>query len=354
VLDYCNAYGDSLIEGWGRRRTEWQIGIGFQHEILPRLSAEVTFNRRMYSNILVTDELNLGCDRFLGAMDVATCNQLYLDYTHPDHAFFSFVAPTDPRLPGGGGYRITGLNTENVASGSGPEAQTFMPELESSWNGFDTNFVWRGPGGLRVNGGTSTGRSNLNTCRVQLDDPDVKGREGLPYRDGCASINPWQTRVNGTVAYVVPFVDVLVSTVFQGFRGVQRSANLDVDKSLVDWGPGYESRATDVCENPDDGVGCFGATRDDTETTLDLLNSNELFGERITLFDLKLAKNIRFGSRRLTVGVDVYNLFNSDAITGYVDNWTTPDPVNGIENEWGNLSSLVNPRFARFSLQLSF
>ena len=37
-----------------------------------------------------------------------------------------------------------------------------------------------------------------------------------------------------------------------------------------------------------------------------LLLNNELFGERVTLFDVKLAKNIRFAGRRLSLGVDIY------------------------------------------------
>ena len=64
---YCNQYGDSLLEGWGRRRSEWQFGLGIQHELLPRLSAELTYNRRSYFNILVSDQLGIGCDRFNGA-----------------------------------------------------------------------------------------------------------------------------------------------------------------------------------------------------------------------------------------------------------------------------------------------
>ena len=48
VQAYCAQYGDTLIEGSGKRRSEWQFGLGIQHEILPRLSAEVTFNRRKY------------------------------------------------------------------------------------------------------------------------------------------------------------------------------------------------------------------------------------------------------------------------------------------------------------------
>ena len=57
VQAYCDVYGDSLLDGWGKRRSEWQFGLGIQHEILPRFSAEVTYNRRSYSNLTVTDQL---------------------------------------------------------------------------------------------------------------------------------------------------------------------------------------------------------------------------------------------------------------------------------------------------------
>ena len=57
VQAYCDVYGDNLLEGSGKRRSEWQFGIGIQHELLPRFSAEVTYNRRNYSNLTVTDTL---------------------------------------------------------------------------------------------------------------------------------------------------------------------------------------------------------------------------------------------------------------------------------------------------------
>ena len=59
-----------------------------------------------------------------------------------------------------------------------------MDELSYTWNGVDTNFVWRGTDkwglrGLRVNGGTSTGRSVRDLCHTSLDGPDVKQHEGV-------------------------------------------------------------------------------------------------------------------------------------------------------------------------------
>jgi hypothetical protein len=358
ILDYCDAYGESLISGFGRRNYRWQSGLGVQHELLPRLSVELTWNRRRTYNVMVTDRLNLGCDRFLADLDVRSCNQMFLDYTHPDYHFYSFVAPQDPRLPGGGGYRVTGLNTSNnPQSGSGPQAQTFMDERISTWNGIDTNFVWRGPGGLRVNGGTSTGHSNLNTCYAQLDNPNVRGRNG-DYRGGCDSLSPWNTRVNGTVAYVIPWVDVLASGVFQGFRGVSRSANVqNVHKDDVIWEPGSLSRLNDPCTGTaaPEGSGCFGLNRTAATQNINVLMPNELFGERITMVDLKLAKNIRFARRRVTIGVDVFNVLNSDAILGYNNSYILPEDLAADQtNPWGTPTSLVSPRFAQFSLQFNF
>jgi hypothetical protein len=358
VLDYCAAYGESLIDGWGRRDYRWQSGLGIQHELLPRLSVEVTWNRRRTSNVMVTDRLNQGCDRFLAGTDVRTCNEMFLNYTHPDYHFYSYVAPQDPRLPGGGGYRVTGLNTGNNAqTATGPQVQTFMEERKSTWHGIDTNFVWRGPRGLRLNGGTSSGYSNLNTCYAELDNPNVRGRDG-DYRGGCDSLSPWNTRINGTVSFVIPWVDVLTSGVFQGFRGVSRSANVqDVHKSQVQWEPGSVSRLNDACRAPVavEGTGCFGVDRNTATQDINVLMPNELFGERIMLFDLKLAKNIRFAGRRLTVGVDVFNVLNSDAITGYNNTYILPqDLEEGDVNPWGEPTSLVSPRFAQFSLQFDF
>jgi hypothetical protein len=110
VQAYCDVYGQTLLDGWGRRRDEWQFGLGIQHEILPRLPAEVTFNRRKYGNLPVSDHLGIGCDRFNGSLDMRTCQDGYLNYTSPQYDFFSIQAPSDPRLPGGGGYTMRGLS----------------------------------------------------------------------------------------------------------------------------------------------------------------------------------------------------------------------------------------------------
>jgi hypothetical protein len=190
-----------------------------------------------------------------------------------------------------------------------------------------------------------------------LDSPDVKHREGNPIgAGGCIDKAPWQTRLNGSAAYVIPKVDVLVSTVFQSFPGVERSATLEYDKEDVVWMPGSEARRFGPCFAPASGTGCFGSFPNTDNVTVNLLDNNELWGERITMIDLKVAKNIRFGANRITVGLDMYNVFNSDAIQDYVDTWTLDDPATPEAelNEWGQPAGLVSPRFVRLSLQFYF
>jgi hypothetical protein len=359
VTAYCNQYGESLVDGWGRRRGEWQFDIGIQQEIMPRLTAEFLYHRRNYTNIVTSDQLGTGCDRYNGAQNVRACQDGMLNYTNPSYDFFTVTAPTDPRLPGGGGYKILGLNDTKTILPAGPSVQTYMTERQYTWNGFDTNFNWRGPRGILAMIGTSTGRTERDTCYAELDAPNVRGRDGAPYQAGCLNFMPFQTTVKGSATYNVPKVDVLVSTVFQSLPGAEQTASLTYSKDQVTWNPASASRATQPCAIPTNGVGCFitpaaGGTA--TTVPVQLLLSNEYWGERVTTFDFKIAKNIRFSNKRLNVGVDIYNFFNSDAVTTYQSQYVVDNPATpAVEpNNWLQPTGLVSPRFFRLQVQLDF
>jgi Carboxypeptidase regulatory-like domain len=373
VKAYCNAYGESVVDGWGRRRSEWQWNYGIQHEILPRLSGEFNYNRRKYINLLVSDQLNIGCDRYNGKTDITACQEAMLRYSNPSYDFYKVVAPVDPRLPNGGGYTILGLFTDRTTQPAGqPTAQTYNDALQYTWQGFDTQLTWRGPGGLRVQGGGSTGRSQRNTCHAEpsgvgtlvADQPNVRGREGAEWQAGCDTRTPYQWSWRGTAAYNIPKIDVLVSTVFQSLPGVDINPTATYDKSALIWMPESANRATDPCSLAANGVGCLGATRNTTTANVNLALNNEMWGERTTFFDMKFAKNIRFSGKRASVGVDVYNIFNSDAIQSYnatytLDNPATPTneslPVaQGGLNNFLQPISLLSPRYVRLQLTFNF
>ena len=122
-----------------------------------------------------------------------------------------------------------------------------MNTLNYSWNGYDTQFSWRAPKGIRVQGGTSTARSVRNTCHAELDGPNVRGRDGAEWQAGCDTRTPFQTSVRGTASYTVPKVDVLVSTVFQSLPGTDIASNLTYTKDQVTWNSASAARASRPC-----------------------------------------------------------------------------------------------------------
>ncbi len=66
--------------------------------------------------------------------------------------------------------------------------------------------------------------------------------------------------------------------------------------------------------------------------------------------DIRLAKILRFGGRRLDVGFDLYNLFNSNTTTAYDQTYLYSN--NGAT--WLNPTAILAPRLARFNATLTF
>jgi hypothetical protein len=368
-VDYCNAADQNLMDGWGKRRNEWQFGLGVQHEVLPRMSIEVTYNRRKYGNLTDTDTVNVGCDYFqvasnAGALPADACTTGWQSYSDPTglRDFYTLQVPADSRLPNGGNYVIRGLNNQSAAAtlpvGSGGVV-LLRQQLDYTWAGFDTNVVMRARGGLRLSGGTSTGRAVRNTCDTNIDTPNVKGRVGNELHGGCIDQAPFQTNVRGNVSYTIPWIDVLASGVFTYRPGIQRQANLTISNTDVVWEPGDADRTGSLFFT--------GVANGTTATqTINLLDNNDLWGEGMRLFDLTLRKNVRFAGKRLSLGLDIYNIFNTDAALGYQNTYTAfkqPDGSWGPDNpatptveanDWGRITSITNPRFARFSMTFDF
>jgi hypothetical protein len=363
IRNYCENYfasgGKDLFNGWGVRQNEWQMSFGVQHQILPRLAGEVTYNWRKPYNTTQSDLIGSGCDFYSsvvgGTSNYDQCAADVLNHVSPDYDFYGIRAPSDPRLPDGGGYLIEGIATLKPGadtSNSGVSAVTITPEglRNDFWSGVDTNFTWRPTGGLRVSGGTSTGRRIADTCKIQIQDPpSARLEEGK--RLECGNWRPWQTNVRGTASYTIPWADVLVSSTFSVRPGVERRANYTVDVADIVWDPKNQNRiGTSLVNNT-------------TGTVTTNLFDNARYGERITLFDMKIAKNIRVLGKRINLGADIYNVFNSDAARTYCG--TYPNLARGTEGcsgtaaagtlvEWGAIQEIVTPRYGRFQVRLDF
>ena len=77
-----------VSEGWGKRPYNWEYSASVQHELLPRVSLDVGYYRRTFSNQVVTDNL---------------------DVTPADFDPFCVTAPTDSRLGTVSGSQVCGL-----------------------------------------------------------------------------------------------------------------------------------------------------------------------------------------------------------------------------------------------------
>jgi hypothetical protein len=81
--------------------------------------------------------------------------------------------------------------------------------------------------------------------------------------------------------------------------------------------------------------------------TVNLITPGTLYGDRINQLDFRVAKNLKFGSKRLTVGVDLYNALNSSAVLTY-NNAYVPSGT------WLQPISVLTPRLARISAEFLF
>jgi hypothetical protein len=330
---FTRSFDPNFVGGWGSRPNNWSMSAGVQHELMPRISVSASYNRNWWGNWYVVDNRSTA----LG------------DYTP-----YSLRAPSDPRLPGGGGYAINGLyNLVPTKVGQVDElAQSYanFGEQTENWHGVDLSVNAR-LRALTVQAGTSTGRRLADGCDVRGKLPELgAGPTGATNSSVTANVNalgggpfalsvnnpycrieePYRTDFRGLVSYFVPKVDVQLAATFASIPGDA----LRADYTLT--------AADNAAIAAQIGRPLTGALNQ-----VNLIAPATQYGERRNNVDMRIAKVLRFGTSRTQVGVDIYNLLNADTITnynfGFVPNgsWLTP-------------TAITPARYARFSVQVDF
>ena len=86
-------------------------------------------------------------------------------------------------------------------------------------------------------------------------------------------------------------------------------------------------------------------------TTVNLLAPSELYPlTRRNEVDMRIAKILRFRGTRLDVGFDLYNLFNSNVTSTYLQTYLFTN--NGAT--WLDPTAILGPRLARFNATMTF
>jgi hypothetical protein len=321
-----------ILDGWGIRPWDWQLGVSVQREVAPRTSVEVGYHRRWFGNFFVIDNLNLGPEDF-----------------DP----YQITAPVHPDLPGGGGYVITDLwNIKpSAATRLTSNRQTFASdygEISQYWHGVDVTVNARLANGFVFQGGTSTGRGVRDRCDV---DPKLANNAGGfavgPSRRACHVTEPFLTQFRGLASYIIPKIDVQLSAGIQSKPG-------NTGSLLVGFNDNSTSGASLAANYPVPNVQIqqslgrlptFGLA---TGTTIvNLLEPGQMWGDRVNQVDLRVGKLLRFGRTRSLIAFDLYNLFNANPGLTYNAAFVTNQP-------FPRPTTVLLPRFVRFNVTVDF
>ena len=331
---FTRSFDPNYVGGFGTRPYNWGLGLSVQQEVLPRVSVTFGFHRNWWGNWYVVDNR-------------ATSLQ---DYTP-----FSIRAPSDPRLPGGGGYTIDGLynlvpDKVGLVDELAQSSKNFADQTEN-WQGFDYSVVARMDWGLTMQAGAGTGRRLADGCAVRAKLPELgAGPTGQPNSSVTANVlvttargslsvtNPWcryaepyRTDFRGLAAYTIPRADVQLALTWMSVPGEYQEANFVADNAAIAAGPQPLGRPL------------TGATN----VTVNLIEPYTVFADRRNSIDFRVAKIFRYGGSRAQVGVDLYNLMNADVVTNYNQafipggSWLTPTAIQPA-------------RYVRISTQIDF
>jgi hypothetical protein len=311
------AIDPAILNGWNVRPGDWQIGASVQQQLLPRVSVEAGYFHRWLTHYTTTDNTALSAAEF---------------------SSFTLTAPSDPRLPGGGGYAIPGMlnltpegfaripsNNVTFADNFGGQSQVY--------NGVLVNLTARAANGLTMTAGVNTGKTVNDYCDLRASLPELSvGLFGAilgPTNPYCHQDPGFVTKVTGLVSYTVPKVDVLIAGTVRSDQGAPLRATWNAPKDTIS--------------------AILGRTAQGAGNTIavDLIEPGQVWGDRVNEIDLRFAKIVRFGGTRTHVGIDIFNILNSDAILSYNQTFAPG-------GAWLAPQSVLTPRFVKLSAQIDF
>ena len=266
-------WNPDVMRGWHVRPYNWEFSAGVQHELVNRVAVEFGYFRRIFGNFTLTDNLATSVN---------------------DYDVFSIVAPSDPRLPGGGGYVIDELyNLTPAKVGQVDNYVTFASDYgvqKEHWNGVDLSINARPRDGVTVQGGVSTGRATFDGCDIRANLPEFSwtppsslagGVEYMgPTNPYCKVVEAWQTQAKFLGTYLIPRIDVQVAGTFQSMPGWPIYALYNAPNSVV---------------IPSLGRPLSGGA---ANVTINIIEPGQERNDRANQVDLRASKIFRFGSRR--------------------------------------------------------
>jgi hypothetical protein len=316
------AIDPKILEGWGVRSNDWQIGVSVQQEVLPRVSIEVGYFRRWLNNFTITDNLAVGPN----------------DFTQ-----YSITAPSYADLPGGGNYVVNGLyNVVPEKFGQTSNNITLADDIGEQYqkyNGMLFNVSARLGQGLQFQGGINMGKTVQDNCDVRAQVPELTTVAGVspavnPGNPYCHADPGLVTKATALGSYIIPRIDVSIAGTLRSDQGGVLAANWNAPVALVSAALGRPAAV----------VG--------TTVPINLVEPGQVWGDRVNAFDLRFGKILRFGRTRYNVGIDIINVTNSGAILSYNQSFNPAATLPA--QRWLAPTSVLTPRFVKVGAQIDF
>jgi hypothetical protein len=332
VLGGNRRRADDAREGFNQQMYNWQTSLGIQHELMPNVALNVSYFRTWYGGMLVMD------------------NQAV---TAADYDPFCVTAPSDSRLPGGGGNQICGLydirptafgRVDNVVT----QSSNYGNGVTEVFNGVDLTLQARFGGGAQVGGGLSTGETINDQCALnslpQVGQTTVLwGNDLLPATapivprtsEFCAAKRP-ATQFKLLAIYPLPW-DFQVSATYQNIPGIPTLASRVFTNAEI-----RPSLGRDLGQ-------CRGAATCNATVLVDMIPYGSEFEDRLQQVDLRFTRAFQAARARIRANADFYNVLNA----GDVLNMTTRY-AGATGGQWLRPIQILGGRMFKFSVQLDF
>jgi hypothetical protein len=320
-------FDPKMLEGYGVRGYTWETSVSIQRELLPGVSVDMGYFRRKAGNFAFES----------GNIALAAGYVDNLAVTPADYSPYCLTLPSDQRLPGGGGSQVCGFNDISPTKfGQGQSlatyAENFPGEISKTFNGVDVGFSARLAGGLRVSGGTSTGRSRIKQCFV-IDDPGtyINPTTGFSTwtQQWCDRKPPFLTQFKSTIVYPLPWWGVQMSAIYLDVPGPDLSTT------------SYVATNAEIAPS----LGRNLAAGANATVTLPMMEPGSFYGDRLRRVDLRMGKSFTFGRTRVVPSVDIFNLLNANGVSAYNTRYGP---------QWLYATEIQDPRVFRLSAQIDF
>jgi hypothetical protein len=300
---------------------------GVQHELVRRVSLSANWYRRSFHRLRVTDNL------------LRTTN---------DYMPFNLFHPMT-------GQPFTVFDVTPAALSRVENYDTNSDDRSHTYNAYDLTVNTRLPGGAMLFGGFVTERNLRNICD-EPDDPNLllfcdDSQNDIPYRH--------TFKLSGT--YPLPWWGISVSGTWQDLAG--RPLGLTTTTGNKISGPGYGDTGSPVgtnwfiqrttryptnCPAPCPAGQLVAPQLTSASVTVPLVAPGTEFLPRVRQFDLSFAKWFEISGRtRLQGQVDIFNVFNSNAIAQVVS-------TNFDTAAYQRPASVLQGRMVRLGMQLKW